>query len=396
MFSTAKPIKTHTILFTEACPLACRYCYLKTSAGYGHYPAMTKERVFELVEKYAKEDDETKYRTQLLLTGGEPFLYWDWIKELILKYEDRFIYQFNTSGYLFTEEILEFLSHYNVNFVLSFDGDEKLTNYLRPVVGNTYKTGYFKQLKKIIPTLLYYFPKTPYRIIVNPRYVDLLHKIYLTAEQLGFKYFTFILDFNTRPEKPIDGVKGWTDADTQKLAEQLDLIVQEIILGFTQNIDRPQIKELNNALKFLLSNKHFDVEQLPCQVFNGRTTISVQNSTDENFCMASYFEGSLNKAKETMQQEFVQANGHCKNDPQCPYFEYCALICCPKSSLDEYGEFFHFDTLECVVNKVCYEAALKLLAISNDICPEAWGYKRFLNHFNYPGKEILSYGDYLS
>ena len=36
---------------------------------------------------------------------------------------------FNTSGYLFTEEMLEYLSNYTTNFVLSVDGNEKLTNY---------------------------------------------------------------------------------------------------------------------------------------------------------------------------------------------------------------------------------------------------------------------------
>ena len=49
-----------------------------------------------------------------------------------------------------------------------------------------------------------YFPKTPFRIIINPRYVDLLYQQYLEAENLGFRYFTFILDFESRPERKLN------------------------------------------------------------------------------------------------------------------------------------------------------------------------------------------------
>ena len=94
--------------------------------------------------EFDKKDDQNKYISRLLFSGGEPLLYWDWIKEIIEKYQNRFQYAFNTSGYLFTPEMIEFLSHYQVNFVLSVDGDEKLTNYLRPVNAAKYKTGYFK------------------------------------------------------------------------------------------------------------------------------------------------------------------------------------------------------------------------------------------------------------
>ena len=60
------------------------------------------------------------------------------------------------------------------------------------------------KIKKIIPTMLYYFPMTPFRIIVNPRYIDLLYQQYLEAERLGFRYFTFVLDFESRPDRKLN------------------------------------------------------------------------------------------------------------------------------------------------------------------------------------------------
>lgn len=102
--------------------------------SYKTAPNLTFEQVLEMVKKYDEQDDPTIYRTCLLFTGGEPFLYWDWIKTIIDIYGDRFSYSFNTSGYCFTEEIIRYLSKLkSVDFVLSIDGTEKLTNYLRPL-----------------------------------------------------------------------------------------------------------------------------------------------------------------------------------------------------------------------------------------------------------------------
>ena len=47
-----------------------------------------------------------------------------------------------------TDEILEFLANYKTSLVLSVDGNEKLTNYLRPVIASPYHTGYYKKLKE--------------------------------------------------------------------------------------------------------------------------------------------------------------------------------------------------------------------------------------------------------
>ena len=38
-----RKIKVRSIIFTEACPLSCRYCYLKNDAVFGQNPAMTKD-----------------------------------------------------------------------------------------------------------------------------------------------------------------------------------------------------------------------------------------------------------------------------------------------------------------------------------------------------------------
>lgn len=102
-----RKIQEHTILFTEACPLDCRYCYLKDSKSFGNKD-IPKERILQRVEELAKKAEQTDVRQQLLLTGGEPFIQWDLIKEIFLKYGNVFSYKFNTSGVLLDEEKLDF------------------------------------------------------------------------------------------------------------------------------------------------------------------------------------------------------------------------------------------------------------------------------------------------
>lgn len=363
-----KPIKVHTILFTEACPLNCRYCDLQNDNGYEGCKNMTKEKFFDLVNEYDKNDNQDEVITRILFTGGEPLLYWNWIKEVIEKYQHRFQYSFNTSGYLFTEEILEFLSPYQVNFTLSVDGGEKLTNYLRPVRGNETHTGYFKQLKTILPTLLYYFPLTPFRIIVGPRYVDLLYEQYLEAERYGFKYFTFILDFESRPIKELRKDKKqifWTKETEQILQEQINLIIQDILTGFYEGVKKPQLIELNNILDFILNNKKFDIDNLPCGVFNNRSLSTVYNENNEH-CFNSY-NPNLLEVKEQIQKRYNELNGKCPLNEDCLAFEYCAQTNCPQLCVTQNNNFFNFDSLECLRNKVVYNSALFYLDTGNEL-----------------------------
>lgn len=380
-----KPVKVRTILFTEACPLSCRYCFLKDDAGFGTKPQISFDCIKATIADYDKQDNQELVDTRLLFTGGEPFLFWNEIKEIIEHYGNRFQYAFNTSGYLFTEEMLEFLSHYKVNFVLSVDGGEKLTNYLRPVNTNVYKVGYMRQLKKILPTLLYYFPQTPFRIIVNPRYVDLLYEQYLEAEQMGFKYFTFILDFECRPDSPKKGVI-WTDEDTKVLQEQFDLIIQEILLGFHEGIKKPQVIEINKIVQFLLKQTPYDVNNLPCQVFVGRSNYTIQNPEDDSYCMSLYYP-DMEDAKKALYDAYQERNHQCLKDPNCPAFEYCAQSCCPQYCLAKNNQFFDFDDLECATNKIMYQLGLKFLSIANECCPDSQLFKQYINQFDYPGKE---------
>lgn len=369
-------VVNRTILFTEACPLDCRYCYLESHEKHGCVPPMDKEEILSEVARFDKLDDPKECTTILTLTGGEPFLTWPVIKEIMETYGRRFIYEFNTSGYLLDEEKLEFLSHYDVRFVLSVDGDHRLTNYLRPVRNSKYHIGYMKKLEKILPTLLYYFPMTPFRMIINPRYVDLVYDQYLFAERMGFRRVTFILDFNTREYNPRRGNKPWTQEDTEALKEQFIKIAREISAGLDLGLWRPMVIEFERVMKTLLNMQEgFDpTRDLPCRLADGRTLTTVYGNNSH--CLSQDFP-DREVPLQMMRDEYAACNGKCPVNPDCQAFQYCLRNFCPKNAYDQYGKFLRFEHLECALNQAVYEAALVLMYNYN----ASEGKNPYFNHY---------------
>ena len=240
-----------------------------------------------------------------------------------------------------------------------------------------------KQFKKIVPTLLYYFPTIPFRIIINSRYVDLLYEMYQFANELGFKYFTFILDFNnrnyTRPNENInDTHTPWQPEHTVILQQQLDLIVQDLLLSYENNIKRTQILEFNKILSFLLNKKFFTPENMQCQLFNNRTLTTLYSESLDGYCLKKEFP-DIHILKEQVMNEYDLLNHQCLLNPQCDLFEYCCTTCCIQNGYYKTQRFFDFDELECIVNYTCYNAILKLLSIGNELCKDSFLYQQYIS-----------------
>ena len=135
-------------------------------------------------------------------------------------------------------------------------------------------------------------------------------------------------------------------------------IVDEIIAGWKNNLQRPQVVELTNAVKFILNQNSFNADALPCQVFAGRTLLSL-TSRHSDFCMGQYFD-SLEDCKASFIEAHNQSK-YCKVDETCLAHEYCWYRACPKNSLDAHGEFGHVEELECALNQVSYYSGLYLI-----------------------------------
>lgn len=361
-----KPIREHTILFTEKCPLACTYCNLKVDSVYGTSPDLTEEEIDEMLQGFSDEDDPEIYETRILFTGGEPFLFWPMIKRKIEKWGNRFSYNFNTSGYCLTKEILEFLSHYRVDFNLSVDGPAYITDVLRPTANPNAEPYYHRMETKVFPELLYYFPFVQWKTIITQQFHKEVFNTYLEAEKQGFKRIHFLLDFLS---------SDWSEQEIEELQLEFYKIITHMIARMENNEDVVMVRDLQNIIHSLLTEEKVSPDCLVCKLFNGRS-LRTMNAHEEKFCMSSL--GSLSEVKTMLEEELTALNGECPREPDCPFFNFCGNFCCPKNSYDDSEKFYYPRDLECIMNKIHGKAALALLTYGNDKLKDKIVYQRFL------------------
>lgn len=97
------------IVFTQGCPLRCKYC---------HNPDTWKIRdaKYERTTEFVM-DEIVKYKNFFIngggitITGGEPLMQPEFVKDLILKCKEEGIHTaLDTSGYIFNEKVREILN----------------------------------------------------------------------------------------------------------------------------------------------------------------------------------------------------------------------------------------------------------------------------------------------
>lgn len=124
-----------TVILTEKCNLACKYCYVCDDES----ETITSEIIDAIIIR-AEEKINQGSSVCLDLFGGEPLLVWDKTKEILLKlnrlsvkYPEKVRVTIFTNGTLLTEEILNFTKdlHIHVGYNFSLDGCEVTHNTCR-------------------------------------------------------------------------------------------------------------------------------------------------------------------------------------------------------------------------------------------------------------------------
>lgn len=120
---------------TLDCNLNCWYCYENRVSG----SFVTKE-VIEAIKKNIKvEYDAVPFRTlKVSFFGGEPFLYFDGIKEILTHAKEfcaskeiELIADFTTNATLITQEQIDFLRSYRCHFQVPLDGNRVIHNRIK-------------------------------------------------------------------------------------------------------------------------------------------------------------------------------------------------------------------------------------------------------------------------
>lgn len=359
-----------TILFTENCPLNCIYCNLKCNESYGKGTDIGLEAMIEQIDEFVKYHSP-QVSSRVVLTGGEPLAFWDRIVTILETYGRLGLeFELNTSGFLLTEEKIKYLSKFRVSFNLSVDGDTKLTNYLRPLANNSYSTTYFEEFKKVIPTLLYYFPDTPWKSVITRHTIDQLYKQYLAAERHGFRNITFIPDIMEMQGIEREGC--WSLQDYDKLNQQFKMIGHEILIGFERGYMRPIPSEFYLAMYYGLNNGPADIYKISCGVLSERRLSTMYQADDKYYkCLYRTEEDTYEEVAKRVQASYDEKEGKCPHNATCPWFKFCCMQGCIKDSFDVTGDYFtrSFDT--CNLAKIVNQNAATILTYAQKHFPNS-------------------------
>lgn len=372
--------KIKTILFSEECNLHCRYCANCLFPDYKLNPAFTKQEFLSAVEDATHEGV-----SRLYFTGGEPLLYWDWIKEVIEKYGTTFDYEFNTNGYYLTEDKLEFLVNYACIFNLSVDGPREISLYQRPNNGN-YKFDYWDTVVKNFPAILYYFPNTPWKSILSKRLIPFMPKIYDAAMRYGFRTLDLQIDFGEQPwrENHQEGVKAWGDKEWEEYEKSMQAI-SLMMVNALEDEKWPTLTSLSKKCLIYILNKGiedspFTADDIACGVVGDREIVTVQ-AKESMSClrdMANTMKMSPEDYIKKLNEDYKLG---CQNDKNCEFFDFCARYLCIKDAVKGFGHPYRFAPDYCQEVKIVMKNMLLFLKYCNQYLKNSKIYHAFLGSF---------------
>ena len=124
---------------TQACNLACIYCYAEASGSNAKNKLMSYETAKRAIDFLVSNCDDSVGTLRIQFFGGEPLMNFELIKQVIVccklitkKIGLKFNFGISTNCTLLSEEVQDFLVENRFGVLLSIDGDEETHNRQRP------------------------------------------------------------------------------------------------------------------------------------------------------------------------------------------------------------------------------------------------------------------------
>jgi uncharacterized protein len=229
---------------TEACNLACTYCFKWQKKAIHMDEATAKDAIDWLLEASGDFKGELKIN----LMGGEPTLRFDLIQKIVPYGKCRarqlgksLHFGCTTNCTRLTDEMMDFWRRFGMGFHCSVDGIPEIQNSNRPLLGGGPSA---PEVEKNVKKILSYRPEVMARATVTPRSIHVLHESALYLERLGFRSITFKMAMNCAWEE--SHFKIWAD----QLAKLGKFYIDRLVSGNPINVD-----EFGRGLRNLRSTR---------------------------------------------------------------------------------------------------------------------------------------------
>jgi uncharacterized protein len=215
---------------TEACNLACVYCFKWQKKAVHMDEATAKDAIDWLLEASGDARD-----LKVNLMGGEPLLRFDLIQKIVpygkLRARQKgksLHFGCTTNCTHLTDEMLNFWRRFGMGFHCSIDGIPEVQNANRPFLGGG---GSSSAVERTVPKILAYRPEVMARATISPKSVRFLCESAKYLVGLGFRSMTFKVAVNCR----------WQPDDFEALRHQYEKLgefyIDALVSGKETNID---------------------------------------------------------------------------------------------------------------------------------------------------------------
>lgn len=212
------------------CNLVCPYCFARSGNGFA-FNSMSAEECMRAIEfMFERNPDAGGYN--ITFFGGEPFLEFDTMREVVRRTEAMFggkkiRFSVTTNGTVMTEAMAEFVKQHGIAMLISIDGPQAITNALRPHVAGR---DTYADIMRSLELLRQHGADFELRATIAADAADLVGTARF-FEQLGAPYhFVFCFDSQHGSNEH----SNWNAPALDGLAAQLDALFG-FYLGFLRS-----------------------------------------------------------------------------------------------------------------------------------------------------------------
>lgn len=400
---------------TDACNLACRYCFVEQHPHFMSYK-IAEKAVYFVLDNLKKKNQKFGQNEKAAITyfGGEPTLMWDEIIVPLTKWirENDFPISLSitTNGTLLNKEKIEFLKEYNVPILLSIDGAEETQNFNRPCRPHKDCRSSFDKVVENIGYILEAFPYTTFRGTIFAPTAKNTFENYMFAVLCGFKNI-FLIPDSRHP---------WTDEQRTELREELNKIYSFMEHCFENNEIPIDFSLIDNSFEHILKhdlnsvtnqNKKIPVNRavMRCGLGTGMGAIGYdgniygcqeQVSGKENnaFYIGNVSTGIDKDAHSKILEDYYQLMEQFSSDIQkcdkCPLQTFCHQLACPSLTYELYHNFNTESDIRCDWYNWLFHNSAQMMKrlVEQDNQVFKFYLNKYCNYTEYFGKEEDSNG----
>lgn len=362
---------------TDACNLACRYCFVEQ---HPHYMTLdvAKQTVHFILDNLEKKNKKYGKNEKASITffGGEPTLMWDEIIVPLTNYikENNFpiTLGITTNGTLLNQERIKFLKNNKIQPLLSIDGNKFTQEYNRPCLNSNISS--FDAVSNNFKDLLENFPNITFRMTIYAPTVEYMFENYLFAISQGFKNVYMIPDARNK----------WNDEQKEIMCRELDKIFKYNELSFENNCFPPSFSTLDKMYKTIfdfvldshIGDKPFNRSCNRCGLGTGMGSIGYngdifgcQEQTSINGKANYFYIGNINSGIDINKHSIILKDYMTPGQEQCEIIERCDKCClrkvcyefnCPSRSYELFQNFLISPEIQCLWNEKIFSNLILL------------------------------------